>query len=302
MIADDLVRDFARRHHGLIDRGTARDFGLSDRQMQYRVSCGAWIRHWPKVFSLVGAPRTPLQRLLAATWSTGGSASHQSSGWISGLLDDPPAVPHVAVTPSARHAHPGIAVHRTQDLERVDLTSVQGIACTSIDRTVLDLCAALDDAAARQAIDRALRLGLTRPDRLTGRHIALSRRGRPGAGRARRLLVDLDPDLARMESDLESLLLRLVRAAGLPAPVPQYRVEVAGHRYRIDLCYPDRMVAIEGDGFGVHGTRSAFETDRSRQNDLVLAGWRILRFTWRQISREPDWVVEQIRTALAISS
>ena len=53
-----------------------------------------------------------------------------------------------------------------------------------------------------------------------------------------------------------------------------------GSRAFIDLAYPDQMVAIELDGWEHHSTRSAFDRDRARANDLALAGWRLYRFTW----------------------
>lgn len=104
------------------------------------------------------------------------------------------------------------------------------------------------------------------------------------------------------ESELESLLLRIVIAAGLPSPVPQLRVHISDTIYRLDFAYPEQRIAIEGDGFGFHSDRRAFESDRSRQNDLVLAGWLVLRFTWRQIVHEPDLVAARIRAALDLRS
>ena len=67
--------------------------------------------------------------------------------------------------------------------------------------------------------------------------------------------------------------------AELPAPVPQFWVKVAGRRYRLDFAYPEVKLAIEVDGFDPHNTRTAFDKDRARANDLVAAGWTVLRFT-----------------------
>jgi len=88
----------------------------------------------------------------------------------------------------------------------------------------------------------------------------------------RSLLVERDPTLAPAESDLETLLTKILREGGLPAPVRQHEVEIDGHSFRLDAAYPELMIFIEGDGFGVHSQRDPFETDRSRQNLLVLAG------------------------------
>jgi very-short-patch-repair endonuclease len=55
---------------------------------------------------------------------------------------------------------------------------------------------------------------------------------------------------------------------------------------------------VETDGHRVHGTRQAFERDRRRDRLLLLAGWRVVRFTWRQPLQDPDEVAETIRTLL----
>jgi very-short-patch-repair endonuclease len=68
-------------------------------------------------------------------------------------------------------------------------------------------------------------------------------------------------------------------AAGLPEPVLQHRITLGKRRCRIDLAYPDSKIAIEVDSWEYHGSRTAFDEDRARANDLVVAGWRVLRFT-----------------------
>lgn len=116
------------------------------------------------------------------------------------------------------------------------------------------------------------------------------------------MLSTLDPRLELAESDLETLLCVLIERAGLPAPVLQHRVVVGGRRFRIDVAYPEQRVAIEGDGFEFHTDHDVFELDRVRQNALVLEGWRVLRFTWRHVCCEQQWVAQQICAALARSA
>jgi very-short-patch-repair endonuclease len=299
MDADERIRRFAAGHHGLVDRDTARRLGLTDRQIRIRVASGVWTKLSVRVFALAGVPRTKEQRILAAAWQVDGYSSFASSGWLFGITDHAPDRPHITTTRTGGHHHPGAVVHRTRDLERVDTTVVKGIPSTAVERTIIDLAAVLPARELTLSVDRALRLGLTRRDRLIGRFVALARPGRPGSAAARQLFTSMEQDLALVESDLESLLDSIIVDAGLPAPTRQHRVRIDGRDYRIDLSYPDALLAIEGDGFGVHGGRDAFEDDRERQNDIVLSGWRILRFTWRQICSRPDWVTGQIRRALA---
>ncbi|MEO5841398.1 MAG: hypothetical protein ABIQ73_05310 [Acidimicrobiales bacterium] len=147
------------------------------------------------------------------------------------------------------------------------------------------------------ALERALVARITTIDRLVRRFFELATQGRPGIAALRSLLVDRDPSLAPAESDLETLLFKILRQAGLPPPIRQYRVEIAGHTFYLDAAYPELSIFMEGDGFGVHSARNPFERDRWRQNLLAIAGWLPLRFTWRRLCRSSDGVVSEVTEA-----
>ena len=70
---------------------------------------------------------------------------------------------------------------------------------------------------------------------------------------------------------------------------------------RVDFAYVDRRIAIEVDGFGVHGTAAALSSDLARQNALVLQGWTVLRFTWKQVVTQPDKVARTVLVTLSPS-
>jgi very-short-patch-repair endonuclease len=293
----EILRRAATRH-GVITRGDALSGGLTDRQIRHRVESGRWERRHYGVYVASGSPCTPHQTLMVATLIGDGAASHSSAAWLHGLRERPPHLHHVTRSANRSGRDDSFRVHRVRDLLSRDLVTVDSITTTSATRTLLDLAATTSDAELRALIDRARRLGLTHPDPLIARFLSFGSRGRRGTARARRVLQALDEDLALVESDLEAHLLHRIVASGLPAPVPQYPVRIGPADYRVDFAYPDQLLGIEGDGFEFHARRQRFEDDRARQNDLVLAGWRILRFTWRQICGRPDWVVEQIDRAL----
>jgi len=294
-----MARRIAATQHGLITRDDARRCELSDRQIRARVADRRWVRESLNVFSLGGLPSSRRRQLLLATLRTGAAASHWSAAWLHQLEVEPPERAHVIRRSGGGHHHSDLVLHRSERLLPRDLTTVDSIPVTNAIRTILDLAAVYDEAQLRGAIDVARRRRLIHPGPLIARHLEIARPGRPGTSLARRVLEQLDADLALTESDLETRLLMVIARAGLPAPVRQHSVEISGSTYRIDMAYPERLLAIEGDGFEFHSGRDIFERDRVRQNDLVLAGWRVLRFTWRQICREPEWVAEQIRRALA---
>ena len=98
------------------------------------------------------------------------------------------------------------------------------------------------------------------------------------------------------DSDPEVRLAKLLIGAGLPAPVQQHPVSLGNRTVRIDLAYPDLMIAIEYDGWEFHSPRSAFDTDRARGNKLELREWTVLRFTSASTDRA---IIETVAEAIA---
>lgn len=100
------------------------------------------------------------------------------------------------------------------------------------------------------------------------------------------------------ESVLESLLRLLIVLAGLPAPQLQIPVPHQTGTYYADMGYREHRLLIEADGRDRHSEWRKVGEDFVRQNRLVTAGWRVLRFTWAQIMYQPQMVIAAIRTAL----
>ncbi len=96
----------------------------------------------------------------------------------------------------------------------------------------------------------------------------------------------------------EALVVRIAMAAGVPMPVSQHPVEVAGRRFVLDLAWPVQRVCVECDGWATHGTATALQGDLERQNLLVLDGWTVLRFAWRTVADDPGLVRRQLRSVL----
>lgn len=90
-------------------------------------------------------------------------------------------------------------------------------------------------------------------------------------------------------------MLGLIRAAGLPTP--EVNVRVAGHE--VDLLWRAQRLVVEVDGFAFHSSRAAFERDRLRDADLLAAGYRVIRITWRRLTQEPEAVVASLAVALS---
>ena len=102
-------------------------------------------------------------------------------------------------------------------------------------------------------------------------------------------------------SAAERLAHRLLHAAHITGWISNFRVVVRGAGYFIDIAFRGARLAIEIDGRLHEDDPAIFESDRVRQNALVLAGWRVLRFTYRMLVEEPDLVIATIVRALAQS-
>src|SRR4051812_36399233 len=90
-----------------------------------------------------------------------------------------------------------------------------------------------------------------------------------------------------MTSDLETAMLWQLRAAGLPAPVAEHRFHPS-RRWRFDVAWPDRMIALEIDGGtwsgGRHSRGDGYERDCEKANEAVIAGWSLLRVTGAMVT------------------
>ena len=120
-------------------------------------------------------------------------------------------------------------------------------------------------------------------------------RGRAGVRRLRDVLGADEVGPGAPRSQLERRFLSLCRRAGLPRPAVNEWLTVAGEEMQVDFVWHGPRLIVETDGFNVHRTRAAFTRDRRRDRCLSLAGWRVIRFTWQEVTNEPRHVTEVVR-------
>lgn len=285
----------AATQHGVLSRAQARWAGLSNRAVDERVRRG-WLRRLHAgVYAVGGVPVTRDGHRAAALLASGHDAvvGHADAGELWEMV----AVPGVrdaveVIVPAERRVRrPELVVHRTRELPRVERRRVRGLPVTSPARTILDLAPRMTEAQLEATIADARHRGLVRDRELTD---ALARaRRRPGAEAVAAVLArDGGPALTR--SAAERLLLPALRAAGLVG----FETNATVLGYEVDVLFPVAMLVVEIDGFATHGDRAAFERDRRRDADLLGAGYRVLRVTWRQLDRDAAAVVATIVAAL----
>lgn len=214
------------------------------------------------------------------------------------LVDAAPPKPEITIGTTQSQRATDIRLSRSADLQLDDITRAAGIPCTNATRTLIDLGAVARDHVVESAVERALHRRLTTVDQIEQRLEAVARRGRPGVGALRRVLALRGAVPAA--SELELLIWQILRRHHVALPQRQVEVTVGGRRFFLDMAYVVEKVFIEGDGFGVHGGRESFESDRLRQNLLVMAGWLPLRFTWLQARQTDRDLAELVRRTLLL--
>ena len=134
---------------------------------------------------------------------------------------------------------------------------------------------------------------------LITRHAQIRQSGRNGVGVLAELLDRRHATAAMPQSVLERRMLRLLEGAGLAEPACQLRVPRAdGRTAFLDLAYPQIRLGIELDGHAWHSTKRQRQRDNERQNQVVLSDWKILRFTYEDVTQRPEYVANVVRHAL----
>lgn len=255
--------------------------GVTGRQINHRVRTGTLLPLFRGTYA-VGHPH-PHAWLHAALLVAGPQAalSHRTAAVLLELLPHGDGPIHVT-SPVHLRTRPGLTLHRAT-LHPTDSRRRENLSLTSAVRTLHDLAATTDPATVSRALDAAHAQRLVTPAQL---HHGITPK-RSGAARLRNALDDR-PGLTRSEA--ERRLVALLVRAQLPAPQTNTHV----HGYEVDAHWPGHQLIVEVDGYAFHSSRVAFERDRRRDADLLEAGYRTLRVTWRELTERPEAVAVRV--------
>ncbi len=295
---DGEIAQIADCQYGLVTLDQLRGLGISKDAVYQRARAGRLHRVHEGVYAVGHSLLTSDGRWLAAVLASGSDAvlSHRSAAALWGIRDDNRQ--SVDVTAGNRRGrHPsGIDAHR-HSLPASDWTTVRGIPCTTVERTLLDLAAVISVRQLRRALAEAEVLRIVNLPAL--RALLRRSRGRRGVARLRLVLDELHPETKRTRSEMERMFLGMCVQSGLPTPEVNVPFNVGGRRLKPDFLWRDAGLIVEADSRRFHDTDSAFQNDRRREQLLQLAGWRVSRCTWEQIEREPQRLAQTIKALLA---
>jgi very-short-patch-repair endonuclease len=301
MRADWVIAEIAGGQHGLVTRAQLREAGHHAGVLHRRLQSG-YLRRLHRGVYQVGPVAMPLARVMAAVLAcsggrgaarAGAAASHHSAA---ALWQLPPGASlngpvEVLVPGLARGRYAGVRAHRAGRLGADETTRLEGIPVTTPARTLLDLAAGTALRDFERLVAHADREGLAQQGALAS---LLARHPLHRGARALRSVLALPGGPQFTRSEAEARLLALFRRGGLPSPASNTRVA----SYEVDFLWRAERLVVEVDGFAFHSSAQAFERDRRRDAALTAAGFRVVRFTWRQLVDEPESVLVTVARTL----
>ena len=256
----------------LFTTAEAMERGVTRAALRWGERNGRWRRVDRGVWAEGPEEPSDLDVARSTVLATGGVASHHLAGVLHGLdsvrLDGPWAT--IPVNGNGRRA--GVC---RRSLPPEHVITVAGLACTDGVQTMVDLAGTMPDASWEQALESALRKGLTTVDAV-------------GGVVPPRLLAHRPLGAPPTESLLETLMVQLARTVpGLPDPVRQFLIVDATGRVvaRLDLCWPDLGLFVELDG--QHHLAQPVYDARRETAAVAATGWLCGRFTWSEVVRLP---------------
>ena len=295
----DIV-DAARTQHGVLTRAQALGYGLSERQIDYRLSAQEWIRLHPGTYQLRSSPSTWESRLLAAVFCSGGIASHRCAATLWNL--DVFHAPDIEITiPNGGWQKiTGALVHRTTQWDRCCPVTKRSIPTTGVERTILDCAGVLRFETVERLAESAIRQNLTSWTALADCLKDHSKRGRNGCLSLRTLLEFRLGNGTVPLSDFSRRVVNLLVDNGIERPVVEHRILDDDGRLilQTDLAWPQHRKAWELDGLRWHFGRDDVERDRRKRNRAKAQGWNIQEILWSMYVDNPDELVQLARKFL----
>jgi hypothetical protein len=281
---DREVAALAARRYGVVGYSELRACGLDRQAIGWRVRRARLVVLHPGVYAVGHAQLRIQGTWLAAVLHCGARAvlSHGDAAALWELAPVRGSRIHVS-TParSGREPEPPVRLHRVGTLRADERTVHDEIPVTTVARTILDLAATMRSRAIEDLIAQADRLD--RFDLTEVRRVIAAHPRQPG----RRALIDVLDRLqgvgaADLRSRSEIALVQICDDIGVPAPLANVRIG----GFTVDFHWPGTNLIVETDGFTYHSMPSVFESDRDRDQVLMLAGYRVARFTYNQLTRQ----------------
>lgn len=301
---DQAIRKIAGKQYGAFSACQAFAAGGTPTMVRRRLRRGDIEVVADGVYVLPGAANCWKQKLWVGLLEVGsGAVADGRAAYPLWRIPGFPEGPIEILAPHGQKNHRltvGV-LHETRLLPAHHVRTVDGIPVTSPERSLFTAAAREKFKSAERAVDNALTLGLTSPERLWRTWGDLAARGRPGTLAMRAILLDRQPGYVAPASELEARFRDLLRDEGIEQPARQVDLGGDGWIGRVD-CYFRRRLIIELDGRVGHVSELDQKRDKERDAELTAAGFIVIHFTWEQIVTRPAWVAGILRGALVTAA
>lgn len=298
------LADVSFGQHGVITARQAAVAGLTAEEVRGRLRSGDLERAGAHVLRSAFVERTVLSDLSALVLDCGDGAvasgpsaaalhAFDGIGWRQPF--------HVTIPRGRLVTRAGHQIHTTNDLAAIDRTRVLGIPVMTPARTLIDVARYVRAPTLTAALDGALRDRLITEEMLHQRIVSLRSRGRYGIPALLDVLVGREVTRGG-HSWLERRFLEICARARLPRPTTQEVLTSAkGRLVRVDFWFPATSIVVEVLGYHFHrGDRHQMSRDSERINALLRDGLCPYQFTYDHVTAQPQWVVDELCTALRI--
>lgn len=285
--ADRDLAEIAAAQHAVFNRADACKSGLTDDQIERRVT-SFWVTIHEGVYRIPGSPQTWEGSLRAACLAASPPAaiSHRAGGALYELPGGSRDLVELTCRRWRRPQHSGLVVHEQTRIDERDIGEVDGIPVMKPELIVLQMAGLRPSPNYVEMVIQAARrkrlITFASTKEAFDRH---ARRGVRGVQVVRAVLDAWDPDNQPTESEMETLLLRVLSDGGFPRPVPQHEILDRNRVFvaRVDAALPNLRIAIEYDSMQEHSDEFQLTRDARRRNRIVAAGWRVLSARFRDL-------------------
>lgn len=297
---NDVLFGIAKEQRYLLTRQEILSRGETEGALRWKLQTGLWQKRQAGVYQVDWRPQEWRDQLMAALLAAGPEslASHRAA-MVLWDLDGIWSAPAEITAPYSNRPIPkGVVVHRTRRPMKHAL--IDGMRVTTPERTLLDCCSVLPTLVMTKALESAIRKRLVTEESIYATLVGEGGRGVKGTKKLRFVLAERISDIST-DSGSETELLYHMRAAFLPRPVLGQEFFAAdGQRMVPDFYWPHRHKAVEVDGLDAHDSADKLDHDLKRQNALMDLGIELRRFSAREVRRNPQLVVAQIRQFLEV--
>ena len=289
---DEMIARLAAQQHGIVARRQLLARGATRHEIQHRIERARLHPVHRGVYAVGHRALTQRARWMAAVLAGGPGAvlSHRSAGALWKICRSGPRIDVIVAAkrpqrPGTRLRHASLAADETDHRD--------GIAVTSVARTLLDLAMVLEPQHVERAFHESEYQQLTSPTSLATLMARHPRR--PGAGTLRAILRRRARQ--RTPTEMEADFLAFLDEHGLPRPLTNVARTIHGRRIEADAVYVDQRLIVELDGSS-HLTYRRFHSDRARDRSNLVDGWRTIRVTGRHLDDEREELAADMRQLL----